>query len=115
MQHGGAEYRDLKTTARTVERYSLVAYGLFWPAVVTLVFFVVSWEDRPLRLPLLIYAALEVWVIQLVVTVPLFAALWLAARLLFPRFGAPAPGVTRLFFWTSLIGSPIALAFLLSI
>ena len=103
------------TTARTDERLSYVALGLFWPAVVAIVFFFVAWDDPPPTVPLRIYAGLEVWLIELVVTVPLFAALWLAGRLLFPRLGAPPPGVTRLFFWTSLIGSPIALVLLLSI
>ena len=97
------------------ERLSYVAFGLFWPAVVALAFFMVGSEDPPRSLPLLIYAGLEVWVIELVVTVPAFAALWLARRFLFRRPGLPAPGVTRLFFWTSVIGSPLALVFLLSI
>lgn len=101
------------TTMPTGERLSYVALGLLWPAVVALVF--VGWEDPPPSVPLLIYAVLEVWVIELVVTVPAFAALWLARRFLFSRRGAPSPGVTRLFFWTSVIGTPLALIFFLSI
>ena len=74
------------TTVRTDERLSYVALGLFWPAVVALVFFLVAWDDPPPSLPLQIYAGLEVWLIELVVTVPVFAALWLTGRLLFPRW-----------------------------
>lgn len=101
--------------AQSGERLSYVALGLVWPVVVAVVFFMVGWDDPPPSLALLIYAGLQVWVIQLVVTVPAFAALWLAGRLLLPRLGGRAPGVARLFFWTSLIGSPLALIFLLSI
>jgi len=102
-------------TSPSGERLSYVALGLVWPAVVALAFFVVEWKNLPPSLPLLIYAGLEVWVILLVVTVPAFAALWLARRFLFSRRGAPAPSVTRLFFLTSVIGSPLALVFLLSV
>lgn len=97
------------------ERLSYVALGLAWPALVAVAFFIVGWDDPPPSLPLLLYAGLEVWVIELVVTVPAFAVLWLAGRLLLPRIGAAAPGVARLFFWTSLVGSPLVLVFLLSI
>jgi len=83
--------------------------------LVAVVFFMVGWDDPPPSLALLIYAGLRVWVVQLAVTVPMFAALWLACRLLLPRLGASPPGVARMFFWTSLIGSPLALKFLLSI
>jgi len=96
------------------EHVAYAALGLVWPAVVALVFFAVGWDDPTPNLPLFMYAWLEVWVIELVVTVPIFVALWLACRL-FSRLGAPFPGVARLYFWTSLIGSPLALVFLLSI
>ena len=55
------------------ERWSYVALGLVWPLVVAVVFFVVGWDDPPPSLALLVYAGLQVWVIQLVVTVPAFA------------------------------------------
>jgi len=103
------------TPVATGTRLSYVALGLVWPAVVALAFFVVGWDDPPPSLGQAVYAGLEVWVVELAVTVPAFAALWLAGRLVLPRLGASPPGVARLFFWTSLIGSPLALIFLLSI
>ena len=106
-------YSVTPVAART--RLSYVALGLVWPAAVAVAFFVVGWDDPPPSLGQLVYAGLEVWAVELAVTVPAFAALWLAGRLVFPRLGASPPGVARLFFWTSLIGSPLALVFLLSI
>jgi len=103
------------TSINSGRRLPYAALGLLWPAIVAIVFFVVGWDDPSPSLALLVAAGLQVWVIQLVVTVPAFAILWLASRLLLPRFGAAAPDVGRLFFWTSLIGSPLALIFLLSI
>ena len=106
---------EFLTPVAKSDRLSYVALGLVWPAGVAVAFFLVGWDDPPPSLALLIYAGLRVWVVQLAVTVPAFAVLWLACRLLFPRLGASPPRVTRLFFWTSLIGSPLALIFLLSI
>jgi len=106
---------EVLAPAANSDRLSYLALGLVWPALVAVVFFMVGWDDPPPSLALLIYAGLRVWVVQLAVTVPMFAALWLACRLLLPRLGASPPGVARMFFWTSLIGSPLALKFLLSI
>jgi hypothetical protein len=97
------------------ERVSYMLLGLCWPALIALGFLTIGWDDPPGTLPLLIDAGLQVWLIQLVVTVPAFAALWLTGRLVLSWLGAPSPSVTRLFFWTSLIGSPLAMAILLSI
>jgi hypothetical protein len=90
--------------------FSEIGFGLFWPGLIAFVFFLMV-PDPPKNVTVLMWAVVQVWIYQLFFTVVGFVALWLVWLFLVARVGFPSRRAAQLFFWTSLVVSPLALIY----
>jgi len=96
-------------TARTTRgRPFYLGVGILWPIAPVLIAFLF---DPPDTWGKFAEGLAVSWMVQIISTAAVFLALWLGGLVLGPRVGLSMPGPARLFFWTSLIVSPLSLIY----
>ena len=98
----------MATQVATRGWFFYIGLGIAWPGLVSLVFFVMV-PDPPKNVALLVYAVVQVWIYELAFTLVGFVALWFARLPFGAKVGVPSTRAAKLFLWTSLVVSPLAL------
>ena len=87
-----------------------VGLGMIWPAVLAFAFLMFVPDPRP-TWPQIVYSLLLLGLVFLTCIFGVFVTLWLVCLFFAPKVAFSLTRLARLFFWTSLIVSPLALLF----